>query len=473
MLPSASHSIRRQVLEVELEGSEADALDLQRSLPSLSARALVPAIAAVLDRCAPGADWIRIERLEIDAGKVAWDRLEQDLPAALRQALEAGLEAALAHGATAGVAVERATGSAAGPRRSTAAHSLDEALAYFLEYGSLPSACHLAPGMSFEQTLLAAWQAQSPDGGPARCAPMLARTLGRERARERLCAQFSTHLLHLLLSRLTGHDAQALAAILPSVAGAEDTNAPAAARQLERRRWQALFARAAGSAMAPLSDLAEAAMVEPAPASVRAAQVMIVPAPAAEGKAGRAARAATGAVDIHQAASVPHPDADEGIFLHNAGLVLLHPFLRRLFETLEVGGGERLLQPDRALQLLHYLASGSVIAPEYDLVLPKLLCNVPLTQPVARDIALSEVECAECDALLAAVVGHWSALRGTGADGLRTAFLLRHGKLSRRDCDWLLQVEPETADILLNQLPWGISPVKLDWMDRLLWVEWA
>src|SRR4051812_24347222 len=95
MLPSAPHSIRRQVLEVEVEGSEADALALQRSLPSLSARVLTPAIAGVLDRCAPAGDWIRIGRLKIDAGSVSWDRLEQDLPAALRQALERGLEAAL------------------------------------------------------------------------------------------------------------------------------------------------------------------------------------------------------------------------------------------------------------------------------------------------------------------------------------------------------------------------------------------
>jgi hypothetical protein len=41
-----------------------------------------------------------------------------------------------------------------------------------------------------------------------------------------------------------------------------------------------------------------------------------------------------------------------------------------------------------------------------------------------------------------------------------------------RDGDWLLQVEAKTVDILLNQLPWGISMIKLPWMQRMLWIEW-
>ena len=470
MLPTAPHSIRRQVLEVELEGSEADALALQRTLPGLSARLLAPMIAEVLDRCAPAADWICIERLEVDAGSIALERLEHDLPAALRQALEAALMAQVSAGSA-------AAGAAAGWRRSTAAQSLDEALAYFLEYGNLPSACHLAPGMNFEQTLLAGWQAavSAGAGGTAACAAVLTRALAGERARERLTAQFSALFLRVLLARMTRHSAQVVATILPAGAGAG--LAPDAARRLELRRWQAVFARAAGGTTAPLSELTQAAMVKPAPAGAPAP--VLPAAPLARRGAGQAARArrerahASAAARKEHGAGAPHPDAEQGIFINNAGLVLLHPFLGRLFEALAVSAGERLLQPDRALRLLHYLASGSATAPEYELVLPKLLCNLPLTQPVAPDIVPGEEERAECEALLAAVIGHWDALRSTGADGLRAAFLLRPGKLSRRDGAWLLQVEPDTADILLNQLPWGISPVKLAWMDQLMWVEWG
>jgi hypothetical protein len=44
--------------------------------------------------------------------------------------------------------------------------------------------------------------------------------------------------------------------------------------------------------------------------------------------------------------------------------------------------------------------------------------------------------------------------------------------LMREDGDWVLQVEANTADILLDQLPWGISMIKLPWMGMMLWVEW-
>jgi len=76
--------------------------------------------------------------------------------------------------------------------------------------------------------------------------------------------------------------------------------------------------------------------------------------------------------------------------------------------------------------------------------------------------------------LLQAVIGHWDALRNTTPDGLRGTFLTRPGKLSQRpDGDYLLQVESQSFDILLERLPWGIGVVKLPWMERMLWVEWA
>lgn len=472
MLLTTPHSIRRQVLEVELQGSEADALALQRALPALNSRLLAPALAEALERCAPGADWICIERLEIDAGSVALERLEQDLPAALRRALETALMAQMAPAPAA------APHLGAGWRRSSAAHSLDEALAYFLLHGSLPSACHLAPGISFEQTLLAGWQAGAPAG--AGCAAALAGALAGERARQRLTAQFSPQLLRVLLSRMTRHSEQGLATIMP--AGASAGLAPDAARRCELECWKAVFARAAGGATAPLAELAWAALERPAPvggqASPNPAPVGTA-APEARRGAGPAARArrarahASAAAAIERDAGASHPDAEDGIFINNAGLVLLHPFLSRLFEALGLGAAGRLLLPDRALHLLHYLASGSATAPEYELVLPKVLCNVALTQAVAPGIELGAAERDQAQALLEAVIGHWSALRSTGADGLRAAFLLRPGKLSRRDGDWLLQVEPDTADILLNELPWGISPVKLGWMEQVMWVEWG
>lgn len=166
-------------------------------------------------------------------------------------------------------------------------------------------------------------------------------------------------------------------------------------------------------------------------------------------------------------------DIKAGIYINCAGLVLLHPFLPRLFKVLGIADDDALLQPARALCLLHYLATGQCIAPEYELLLPKLLCNLPLEQPVESDVDLTAAELEEAAALLEAAVRHWDALGNTSADGLRGAFLVRRGKLSARsDGDWLLQVETNSFDILLDQLPWGFGMIKLPWMEKILWVEW-
>ena len=165
-------------------------------------------------------------------------------------------------------------------------------------------------------------------------------------------------------------------------------------------------------------------------------------------------------------------DIQEGIYIENAGLILLHPFLPQFFTALGIANEDQLIQAERALCLLHFLTTGLLIAPEYELTLAKILCNVPLEMPVESDMELSESEREEAEALLNAVIHHWDALRNTSIGGLRGEFLLRFGKLSMRDGDWLLQVEAKTVDILLNQLPWGISMIKLPWMQRMLWIEW-
>jgi hypothetical protein len=168
-----------------------------------------------------------------------------------------------------------------------------------------------------------------------------------------------------------------------------------------------------------------------------------------------------------------HPEVREGLYVENAGLVLVHPFLPQFFSALGIAEKARLLQPDRALSLLHYLTTGQTVAPEYELVLPKILCDVPLGTPVESQVELTAAEQEESIALLEALIRHWGALRNSSPDGLRGAFLLRPGKVSLQDDgDWYLQIESRTHDILLDQLPWGLSMIKLPWMGKMLRVAW-
>lgn len=80
----------------------------------------------------------------------------------------------------------------------------------------------------------------------------------------------------------------------------------------------------------------------------------------------------------------------------------------------------------------------------------------------------------EANALLEAVVRNWPVLKNTSADGLREAFLQRPGQLLWQEAQerWLVRVERRAHDLLLEQLPWTISMVKLGWMEEMVVVEW-
>ena len=89
-----------------------------------------------------------------------------------------------------------------------------------------------------------------------------------------------------------------------------------------------------------------------------------------------------------------------------------------------------------------------------------------------RPGAIEAADIEESLNLLQTAIGYWDALKNTTPDGLRDTFLRRSGKISRRDNDWLVQVERQSFDILLDDLPWGISVVQFPWMRELVWVEW-
>lgn len=162
------------------------------------------------------------------------------------------------------------------------------------------------------------------------------------------------------------------------------------------------------------------------------------------------------------------------IYIANAGLVLLHPFIELFFEELKIAENGQLKKAQRAVSLLQWLATGQLNAPEYELPLNKLLCGISLEEPVIGIGKLTKREKNEAQNLMEAVVRHWEVLKNTSPAGLQGNFLCREGKLTQKnDGDWLLQVERKSIDILLDHLPWSISMVKLPWMPQILWVEWA
>ncbi len=166
----------------------------------------------------------------------------------------------------------------------------------------------------------------------------------------------------------------------------------------------------------------------------------------------------------------------EPLYVTNAGLVILHPFLPSLFVNTGYTEKKEWLSEEvqyRAIALMQYLVTGKEEYPEFDLMLNKILTGFPLDKTLPADIALSDFEKSEGMDLLNSIIKHWTALKNTSVEGLQSTFLMREGKLSMSETGWLLQVEQKTVDILMGKLPWGISIVKTPWMEKMIQVEWA
>ena len=179
-------------------------------------------------------------------------------------------------------------------------------------------------------------------------------------------------------------------------------------------------------------------------------------------------------------AALPAPDAVDGaapMGVGNAGLVLIGPYLPRLFEALGLLSDGKFVDArasERAVHLLQYAIDGlREAAPESELVLNKVLCGLDPAVVIGRRFNSSSEERALVDGLLGAVIEHWSILGSTTAAGLRETFLQRRARLERRpDGGWTLTVEPGSFDILIDRLPWGYAMQKHAWMREVLHVEW-
>jgi hypothetical protein len=165
----------------------------------------------------------------------------------------------------------------------------------------------------------------------------------------------------------------------------------------------------------------------------------------------------------------------ERLALINAGLVLAAPYLPRLFNVLglvQEGGFRDTGAAERGVHLLQYLACAEAGAPEYQLVLNKLLCGLPLDAPVPAAIELGDGERDTIVGLLKAMVAAWSALGNTSVDGLRQSFLMREGEMWFDGESWQLSVKPGPFDMLMDRLPWSFSIIKFPWMALPLHVSW-
>ncbi|WP_343305649.1 contractile injection system tape measure protein [Chitinophaga niabensis] len=167
----------------------------------------------------------------------------------------------------------------------------------------------------------------------------------------------------------------------------------------------------------------------------------------------------------------------EALYADAAGLVLLHPFLPELFRISDLWQAEGWVSVQAqhtAVLLVTWLGYGHTDIPEYNLIIPKLLCGMPWEETLDISIPLEDHHRQSGTELLEAVIDHWSVLGKTSADGLREGFIMRRGKVEEKKDGWLITVEKKAQDVLMGKLPWGISMIRLPWMkDTGVYVDWA
>ncbi|MNX86109.1 hypothetical protein D3C86_1179760 [compost metagenome] len=175
----------------------------------------------------------------------------------------------------------------------------------------------------------------------------------------------------------------------------------------------------------------------------------------------------------------PEKDPEENTaalhFIENAGLVLITPFLPRLFTMLELTENGKFRNREaqiKAICLMQYAVAGNGEFPEYTLQLNKILVDFKTGIPIPRKSVLTDEDKKIVDGMLEGVLQNWGRLTNTSAAGLQEGFLRREGRLEEQEDTHLLTVESKAFDMLLDHVPWNFRTIKFSWMKKAVQVKW-
>lgn len=483
------HRIQRQVLELTVGDANA-APGIQEQLARACREPLLAGMASVFDAVAPAHRLLRLERLEIDVGRIEGRDWAPEFERRLLDELERQLQG---HAAP-----MRPENSADGGEAGGGAF---DAFVFFLRHGRLPW---------WNPTPDPAWTSAFPFTDAPHIQALCSLLFEEPRAVTRLIGALDDAALDMLVASIS--PLRDCALVLRELRPADS----AASHQRWRRKfWSTVVAAAIASrdgaagvtlVRALLAERCQLALEQSrlrhpglsdsrsngfAPA-IRPVNVAALPAfwrehcEAAFQAMEYAAPPESVMARAAQTASTPDRQrqqsrgraltsaAGEIIYLPCAGILLLHPFLKTLFHDRGLLHGGHFVDEEarqRGAQLLGYLATGHTQTPEYELGFAKLLTGVDL-EAALESAWFDEPDIAACDALLAAVLGHWTALRSSSAAWLRSQFLLREAKLETVDGGYRVTVERRAQDVLLARLPWGLGVISLPWLEQRIFVQW-
>jgi hypothetical protein len=184
------------------------------------------------------------------------------------------------------------------------------------------------------------------------------------------------------------------------------------------------------------------------------------------------------------------PEADDGIYIANAGLVILAIYLPAFFRKIGLVEGKEFVSEEarwKAVHLLQWMVHGDhkpvqekgneqdeeKEINEHELILNKIFCGIAVAEPVPLEPELSASEKEEAELLLRAVIQNWKIISRISPDSLRITFLQKEGKLKREGTNWSLFIHRDSGvDIIIDRLPWTISMIKMPWNKETVFVEW-
>lgn len=166
------------------------------------------------------------------------------------------------------------------------------------------------------------------------------------------------------------------------------------------------------------------------------------------------------------------------IHLPYAGIVILGPYLSRLFDLLGYLKEDKksFLNVEKACRAVYALAflngkDEAMNEPEY--LIHKILCGLPLALPLPPMPELLESERNTMLSMLNGVKNNWPKMQRSSIEAMQQSFLNREGSLSFHENYWQVQIEKQTMDILMQSIPWSFAKIKLSWMEHPINVEWT
>jgi len=160
-------------------------------------------------------------------------------------------------------------------------------------------------------------------------------------------------------------------------------------------------------------------------------------------------------------------------YIENAGLVLVAPFLPRLFSLLRLTESGKFIDTPaqvRAIFCIQYLVFNRTDFPEFELTLNKLLCGFKTGASIPSSLQLTDHEIETLKQLREGIISHWHKVRTQA--GLCEGFLQRPGKITEHLETIEILVESRAYDMLLDSIPWNFRTIKFSWMDKPIQVKW-